>query len=110
MKNRINTAKSRLFASHELYSVVKDQDYQVLVIDAEIDTFGVTIIKLMEHRQRSHHHAADHGDNYDDNDDGGCGLSGSRVIKIEHVSSLLIHCFTVFAVFILFLYDIRPLY
>ena len=44
MKNRINTAKSRLFASHELYSVVKDQDYQVLVIDAEIDTFGVTII------------------------------------------------------------------
>ena len=29
--------------SHELYSVVKDQDYQVLVIDAEIDTFGVTI-------------------------------------------------------------------
>ena len=46
MKNRINTAKSRLFASHELYSVVKDQDYQVLAIDAEIDTFGVTIIKF----------------------------------------------------------------
>ena len=44
MKNRINTAKSRLFASHELYSVVKSQDYQVLAIDAEIDTFGVTII------------------------------------------------------------------
>ena len=46
MKNRINTAKSRLFASHELYSVVKDQDYQVLVIDAEIDTFGVTIMSM----------------------------------------------------------------
>ena len=48
MKNRINTAKSRLFASHELYSVVKDQDYQVLAIDAEIDTFGVTIILSFE--------------------------------------------------------------
>ena len=46
MKNRINTAKSRLFASHELYAVVKDQDYQVLAIDAEIDTFGVTIIYM----------------------------------------------------------------
>ena len=48
MKNRINTAKSRLFASHELYSVVKDQDYQVLVIDAEIDTFGVTIRYMLD--------------------------------------------------------------
>ena len=47
MKNRINTTKSRLCASHELYSVVKDQDYRSLVIDARIDTFGVSIILII---------------------------------------------------------------
>ena len=56
MKNRINTTKSRLCASHELYSVVKDQDYRSLVIDARIDTFGVSIIvDLFVTEQRAAH-------------------------------------------------------